>query len=655
MDTCRLQNRRTERSRWGSRIGQAIHRHTRDEDGGTLTTYTYDVANRLTVAEDANGLTSYTYDANGNQLTIEEPSNDVTTYAWDSENQMIEVEDASNALTTYAYNADKLRVSREDDIETRKYVYDGTNVLLETVDAVTEAVYTLNPQEYGHLLSQHRDETSFYHYDGVQDTRSLSDSTETETDSYTFDPWGRETSSTGTTDNPFTYKGQVGYYKDTALDPSEAAYILHHRILDAIGRFTSPDPAEDDLNRYRYVRNNPLNEVDPSGLRDRSVEQQEQLIQASERRLADLKERLAQSRGKRSSFRASLVRRIRDTKRRIRQQRDELLILAPEPSPVPEDVPIEEPIAPSPQTDRVFPPASPHQSQTPRPIRVYPPSPEPRHNSQPRRRVSPPPEIEDYQNVEFVPPHGDDRQTGRLDIYDNRDGKHKRVFSIWYNVNDPNDEGLALESARQTSLQEDFKELREQIGIGIVITEGVARAVTPGFDIVEVAEAIAEADELTPAQAALIGAGIVVGVRLNKADEFGDAGLAGGGAARRGRRPAAARKPIDSPRTRHGTDEHDATSFNRAKNWEGDAATVESRFNQQLVDADGNAVPGLQPDAQRIRLLPDGRRVVDVLEVRSVNSQSPAFMNRKMQRYRDVLGDQAGDIRWIDPIDTARR
>ncbi len=184
----------------------AGNRQTRDEDSGTLTTYTYDAANRLTLAEDANGLTSYTYDANGNQLTIEEPSSDVTTYAWDFENQMIEVEDPSNVLTTYAYNADKLRVSREDDIETRKYVYDGTNVLLETVDAVTEAVDSLNPQEYGHLLSQHRDETSFYHYDGVQDTRSLSDSTETETDSYTFDPWGRETSSTGTTDNPFTYK-----------------------------------------------------------------------------------------------------------------------------------------------------------------------------------------------------------------------------------------------------------------------------------------------------------------------------------------------------------------------------------------------------------------------------------------------------------------
>jgi len=35
-----------------------------------------------------------------------------------------------------------------------------------------------------------------------------------------------------------------------------------------IGRFTSEDPAEDDLNLYRYVQNNPINREDPSGLQE---------------------------------------------------------------------------------------------------------------------------------------------------------------------------------------------------------------------------------------------------------------------------------------------------------------------------------------------------------------------------------------------------
>ena len=34
---------------------------------GSLTTYTYDVANQLETSRDATGVTTYTFDANGNQ------------------------------------------------------------------------------------------------------------------------------------------------------------------------------------------------------------------------------------------------------------------------------------------------------------------------------------------------------------------------------------------------------------------------------------------------------------------------------------------------------------------------------------------------------------------------------------------------------------
>jgi hypothetical protein len=106
----------------------------------------------------------------------------------------------------------------------------------------------------------------------------------------------------------------------------------------------------------------------------------------------------------------------------------------------------------------------------------------------------------------------------------------------------------------------------------------------------------------------------------------------------------AAKKPVDSSRPKHGTDKHDAAAYNQTKAWEGDPNTVEARFNQALVDADGNQISNMRPDAQRVRA--DGK--IDVLEVRS-DSQTPAFMEEKMQKYRDLLGDQAGDIDWINP------
>ena len=79
------------------------------------------------------------------------------------------------------------------------------------------------------------------------------------------------------------------------------------------------------------------------------------------------------------------------------------------------------------------------------------------------------------------------------------------------------------------------------------------------------------------------------------------------------------------------------------------------RFNQEFVDAKGKVHPRFRPDAQRIRKTDSGRLVVDVYEVRS-KDQKAEFMNDKVQRYKDILGDQAGEIKWGEPVnDNTRR
>jgi len=106
--------------------------------------------------------------------------------------------------------------------------------------------------------------------------------------------------------------------------------------------------------------------------------------------------------------------------------------------------------------------------------------------------------------------------------------------------------------------------------------------------------------------------------------------------------------PNRGNRPQHGTQGHDRTSRDTVYDWANDPATVETRFNQDLVDANGNRVPGVRPDAQRIRKLPDGRRVVDVVEVQSP-SQTAKFMDDKIQKIKDLLGPDAGDVYWISP------
>lgn len=115
-------------------------------------------------------------------------------------------------------------------------------------------------------------------------------------------------------------------------------------------------------------------------------------------------------------------------------------------------------------------------------------------------------------------------------------------------------------------------------------------------------------------------------------------------------RPAPDPLPIDLGRAQHGKPPHDATGYNQARNWGNDPNTLPgtARYNQNLVNAEGDAVAGFVPDAQRIRVTSDGRRVVDVLEVQSP-SQSDAFMDAKADAIRRALGDHAGDVRWEPP------
>jgi RHS repeat-associated protein len=71
--------------------------------------------------------------------------------------------------------------------------------------------------------------------------------------------------STAPTSDPYGYKGQWGYYRDTET----GLLLLTHRYLDVgAGRFLNRDPTgyAGGLNLYAYVANSPVKASDPMGL-----------------------------------------------------------------------------------------------------------------------------------------------------------------------------------------------------------------------------------------------------------------------------------------------------------------------------------------------------------------------------------------------------
>lgn len=203
---------------------------------------------------------------------MEDPVGDRTTFAYDLDNQLVQVEDAAGAVTTYTYNALQQRVGRDVDGDVTQFLWDGVNLRQESQAGVVEADYTLapqpEPQPYGDLVSQHRDtDSSFYHFDALGSTRVLTDAGETVTDEATYRAFGETAASSGTTAHPFGWVGRPGYYQD---EETGLADLRRRKYDPATGAFTTEDPlgfqAESDF--YRYVRNNPATQTDPSGLKD---------------------------------------------------------------------------------------------------------------------------------------------------------------------------------------------------------------------------------------------------------------------------------------------------------------------------------------------------------------------------------------------------
>lgn len=109
----------------------------------------------------------------------------------------------------------------------------------------------------------------YYHPDHLGSSSVITDGTGATVQNLTYFPYG----ATRTNSSPVTPAVDVPYkYTGQELDASTDLYNYEARQYEAaLGRFVSPDTVvpdpfnPQDLNRYAYVRNSPLNYTDPTG------------------------------------------------------------------------------------------------------------------------------------------------------------------------------------------------------------------------------------------------------------------------------------------------------------------------------------------------------------------------------------------------------
>jgi RHS repeat-associated protein len=244
----------------------------------------FNTANQL--LEDANF--TYQYDNNGNQIgKTAKIGGAATTYEYDAENKLVRVVSSSNTAN-YRYDGLGRRVEKEVIAGTTtvtKYVYDNEDILLE-LDGANQIVarYTHGPGIDEPLIMEKNSQPFYYHADGLGSIAELTNQSGTVVQRYTYSSFGKiESQLDSAFVQPYTFTSRE-------FDPETGLHFYRWRTYDsATGRFLQEDPIlregnpsipylvplvvpdPSSLHMYSYVRNDPVNSVDPMGWADNSV------------------------------------------------------------------------------------------------------------------------------------------------------------------------------------------------------------------------------------------------------------------------------------------------------------------------------------------------------------------------------------------------
>jgi RHS repeat-associated protein len=198
-------------------------------------------------------------DPNGN-LTSKTEGNDTWTYEWDAENQLTRVLKNGVEQARYAYDPIGRRVERVAGGNTTGWTYDGVNVVRQITGSTT-AKYIHGPATDEPLAQEDgAGALTYFHTDALGSVIRTTGSAGAVLTTRQYDALGK-----------LELDATSGYaFTGREWDSAVGLYYYRARYYDPkIGRFVSEDPIGfkgGGPNFYSYVRNNPVNATDPTGL-----------------------------------------------------------------------------------------------------------------------------------------------------------------------------------------------------------------------------------------------------------------------------------------------------------------------------------------------------------------------------------------------------
>jgi RHS repeat-associated protein len=212
-------------------------------------------------------MSDVTYDALG-EVTADGLGN---SFAWDAEGRLIQVSQGSTVISNYVYDAEGRRIKNASF----EFVYDLAGRAITLFNATTGGWWYGEIYAGGrHLATYSGGTTNFLHTDWLGTKRVMTALNGTISQTCTGFPFGDGVNCTGTN---WSYNG----FTDDVHDPeTNLEHTWFRQLSGTQGRWITPDPDlgsmditnPQSLNRYAYVGNDPVNFLDPLGLRNCSAD-----------------------------------------------------------------------------------------------------------------------------------------------------------------------------------------------------------------------------------------------------------------------------------------------------------------------------------------------------------------------------------------------